>query len=131
MPDPDIFNADGRFNAFAAKPTPGNGAGLGVIYKIFSVSNAMRSLCDYYYDEERFIAMCPDTSWKVGPYIQLMNQSEKDWTQGFKLIESLLPNFDKIVANVNTIIVYVCQMNDRSNKPVVSDTACVKVKFVL
>ncbi len=115
MPNASVPGADGKFNAYVAKPNHSNGAGLVVIQEIFGVNKVMRDLCDHY-AEQGFVAVCPDLFWRIEPNVQLTDQSEDDWAQAFKLMEAFMPDFDKGLEDLQTTLVYIRQMSECENR---------------
>ncbi len=79
-----ITVADGRFEAYVARPKLSLAPVIVVLQEIFGVNADIRATCDELAGRG-FIAIAPDLFWRDVPGLDLNSWSEADWKRGLDL----------------------------------------------
>jgi carboxymethylenebutenolidase len=79
MPDISIQAADGSgsFSTYCAMTEAGCGPGISMLQEIFGVNQVMLDLCDGF-AADGYIAVAPDSFWRIEPGIQLTDKSQEE-----------------------------------------------------
>ncbi len=74
----------GSFTGYMAVPKGGSGPGVLVAQEIFGVNAVMRAVCDAL-AAQGYVALCPDSFWRIEPGIQITDRTEAEWKRAFEL----------------------------------------------
>ncbi len=77
----------GQFKAYVARPAAPPKAAVVVIQEIFGVNANVRGKADWL-AREGFLAIAPDLFWRIEPGVELTDQSEKEWSRAFELMNA-------------------------------------------
>jgi carboxymethylenebutenolidase len=80
----DVNTADGSFKAYIARPAILPAPAIVVIQEIFGVNADLRDTCDEL-AAQGYFALSPDLFWRLEPDVDLSDQTEEEWKQGFAL----------------------------------------------
>ena len=86
----DVETPDGSFKAYVALPfaasaprsAPRSAPSVVVLQEIFGVNADLRQTCDEL-AAKGYIALSPDLFWRMKPGLDITDQTEAEWKQGF------------------------------------------------
>lgn len=91
----------GQFKAYVARPAAAPKAAVLVIQEIFGVNAVVRGKADWL-AREGYLAIAPDLFWRIEPGVELTDQSEKEWSRAFELMNAF--DAKKGVADIQATI---------------------------
>jgi carboxymethylenebutenolidase len=86
----DTLEADGSFEAYAARPEGTPRAAIVVIQEMFGVNEGIRRKCDHW-AQLGYLALAPDLYWRLEPGVQL----DPDIEPEFRRAADLMGRFDQ------------------------------------
>jgi len=93
----EVQTADGRFNAYLARPTVLPAPVIVVVQEIFGVNADVRDTCDEL-AARGYFALSPDLFWRMEPGVDLTDQTEDEWKKGFALYTAF--DYDKGISDI-------------------------------
>lgn len=96
-----VATPDGAFGAYVARPKAPPKAAVIVIQEIFGVNAVVRHKADWL-ASEGYLAIAPDLFWRIEPMIDITDQSEKEWSRAFELMNAF--NADTGVQDIQATI---------------------------
>src|ERR1700722_3736024 len=96
-----IDTLDGPFQAYIAQPEILPAPSIVVIQEIFGVNADLRDTCDEL-ALQGYLAISPDLFWRMGPGVEMSDQSEAEWKKGFALYTAF--DYDAGIADITTTL---------------------------
>ena len=93
----DVETPDGSFKAYVALPSAPSAPSVVVLQEIFGVNADLRQTCDEL-AAKGYIAVSPDLFWRMKPGLDITDQTEAEWKQGFDFYTAF--DIDKGVADI-------------------------------
>lgn len=108
MPDIKIRSFEGsEFDAYAALPKGGNGAGLILLHEIFGITDSMRARCDAF-AEKGYLVICPDLFWRHSPGLKFSENEPIDETRALNLCRTF--DLDKAFRDLFAVLAHTRRM---------------------
>ena len=105
----DVETPDGSFKAYVALPSaasaprsaPRSAPSVVVLQEIFGVNADLRQTCDEL-AAKGYIALSPDLFWRMKPGLDITDQTEAEWKQGFDFYTAF--DIEKGIADIGATI---------------------------
>jgi len=97
----ETLAADGRFNAYLAKPEGNPRGAIIVIQEIFGVNEGIRRKCDHW-ASLGYVSAAPDLFWRLEPGVELDPDVPEQFQQALGLMQRL--DQDKAIADIEATI---------------------------
>ena len=94
----DVETPDGSFKSYVAQPSAQSTPCVVVLQEIFGVNADLRQTCDEL-AAKGYIAISPDLFWRMKPGLDITDQTEAEWKQGFDLYTAF--DIEKGVADID------------------------------
>ena len=109
----DVQSADGSFKAYVARPLALPAPCIVVLQEIFGVNADLRQTCDEL-AAKGYIAVSPDLFWRMKPGLDITDQTEAEWKQGFDLYTAF--DIEKGVDDIRSTLRAACAIEGASGK---------------
>jgi len=98
-----VNTTDGHFRAYVARPKALPAPSVVVIQELFGVNADLRDTCDEL-AAQGYLAVSPDLFWRLEPNVDMSDQTEAEWQQGFALYSAFDydPGVRDIVSTMET-----------------------------
>jgi carboxymethylenebutenolidase len=96
-----VTAADGKFNAYVARPAATPAPAVVVLQEIFGVNADIRATCDEL-AERGFIAIAPDLFWRESPGLDLNSWSTSEWQRALEIYRAF--DLDRGVGDVTATV---------------------------
>jgi carboxymethylenebutenolidase len=93
----EVQTAEGRFNAYLARPAILPAPVIVVVQEIFGVNADVRDTCDEL-AARGYFALSPDLFWRMEPGVDMTDRTEAEWEKGFALYSAF--DYDKGVSDI-------------------------------
>jgi len=109
----EVQTAEGRFNAYLARPASLPAPVIVVVQEIFGVNADVRDTCDEL-AARGYFALSPDLFWRMEPGIDMTDQTEAEWQRGFALYSAF--DYDKGVSDIEATMDLARSLPDATGK---------------
>ena len=92
-----VDTPDGSFQAYLARPAALPAPAVVVVQEIFGVNADLRETCDEL-ALQGYLALSPDLFWRLEPGVDMSDQTEVEWKQGFALLTAF--DYENGVADI-------------------------------
>jgi carboxymethylenebutenolidase len=109
----EVQTAEGRFNAYLARPASLPAPVIVVVQEIFGVNADVRDTCDEL-AARGYFALSPDLFWRMEPGIDMTDQTEAEWKKGFALYSAF--DYDKGISDIEATMDLARSLPDATGK---------------